>query len=94
MCLQVRVSRSVVTVWLREMRSATVALLNPRSVGRGTPVVHLVIAPSTLQPAAGETITRKTHLHTPTHTPQRKPTQAWLSSSVGTSAKCIAMYIP
>jgi hypothetical protein len=51
---KVPVSRNVVTEWWRETKSVTVALLSPPSAGRGTPVVPLVIAPSTRQPFAGE----------------------------------------
>ena len=51
---QVPVSRSVGMVWWREMRSVTVAPLTPPSAGRGTPVVHLAIAPSMQQLSAGE----------------------------------------
>ena len=51
---KVPVSRNVVTEWWRETKSVTVALLSLPSAGRGTPVVPLVIAPSTIQPFAGE----------------------------------------
>lgn len=61
---QVPVSRSVGMVWWRETRSVTVAPLTPPPAGRGTPVVHLAIAPSMQQLSAGEDTSTFYHYYT------------------------------